>query len=112
MGILHCLTPQMNEKEVWVFFLAYNLIRLLMCEAGVFPRQISFKHTLQVWVVPNAVANYRSLRSSPRRMNPILRILIYIGEPVTQPRMATARAPPDWLDADIDQTNLNESEQA
>jgi hypothetical protein len=54
MGILHCLTPQMNEKEVWVFFLAYNLIRLLMCEAavqaGVFPRQISFKHTLQVWV--------------------------------------------------------------
>jgi hypothetical protein len=54
MGILHCLTPQMNEKEVWVFFLAYNLIRLLVCEAavqaGVFPRQISFKHTLQVWV--------------------------------------------------------------
>ncbi len=44
----------MNEKEMWVYFLAYNLIRLLMCEAAlqaeILPRQISFKHTLQVWV--------------------------------------------------------------
>jgi hypothetical protein len=34
--------------------LAYNLIRLLMAEAapqaGVAPRQLSFKHTLQIWV--------------------------------------------------------------
>jgi hypothetical protein len=44
--------------------------------------------------------------------DPIQRILIYIGEPVTQPRIATARAPPDWLEADFDQTCLNESEQA
>ena len=44
--------------------------------------------------------------------DPIQRILIYIGEPVTQPRIAIARAPPDWLEADIDQTCLNESEQA
>lgn len=43
----------MNEKEVWVYFLAYNLIRLLMCEAAMqaclVPREISFKHTVQVW---------------------------------------------------------------
>ena len=54
METLHCMTPNMNEKEMWVFFLAYNLIRLLMCEAAmqaeVLPRQISFKHTLQVWI--------------------------------------------------------------
>ncbi len=53
METLRCMTPQMNEKEMWVYFLAYNLIRLLMCEAAIqaeiFPRQISFKHTLQVW---------------------------------------------------------------
>lgn len=44
----------MCEKEMWVYFLAYNLIRLLMAEAalqaGVLPRELSFKHTLQIWV--------------------------------------------------------------
>jgi hypothetical protein len=44
----------MCEKEVWVYMLAYNLIRLLMAQAavhaGVLPRQLSFKHTLQVWI--------------------------------------------------------------
>jgi hypothetical protein len=43
----------MNEKEVWVHFLAYNLIRLLMAQAAqkaaVHPRTLSFKHTLQLW---------------------------------------------------------------
>ena len=39
-------------------------------------------------------------------------MIIYIGEPTTQPRIATARAPPDWLEADFDQTCLIESEQA
>ena len=54
MEALRCMTPQMNEKEMWVYFLGYNLIRLLMCEAAlqaeILPRQISFKHTLQVWI--------------------------------------------------------------
>ena len=54
MEALRCMTPQMNEKEMWVYFLGYNLIRLLMCEAAlqaeILPRQISFKHSLQVWV--------------------------------------------------------------
>jgi len=54
METLHCRTPQVNEKEMWVYLLSYNLIRLLMCHAALLtdigPRQISFKHTLQVWV--------------------------------------------------------------
>jgi len=54
MEALSCKTPQMCEKEFWVYLLAYNLIRLLMAEAalqaGVLPRQLSFKHTLQIWV--------------------------------------------------------------
>lgn len=53
MAELSCNTPQMNEKELWVHFLAYNLIRLLMAQAAanaaVHPRQLSFKHTVQLW---------------------------------------------------------------
>ena len=53
MDILSCNTPQMNEKEAWVYLLAYNLIRLLMAQAAanaaVHPRQLSFKHTVQMW---------------------------------------------------------------
>lgn len=51
---LRCKTPQMNQKQWWVSLLAYNLIRLLMLNsakyADVLPRQISFKHTLQLWL--------------------------------------------------------------
>ena len=54
MEALSCKTPLMCEKEFWAYLLAYNLIRLLMAEAalqaGVLPRQLSFKHTLQMWV--------------------------------------------------------------
>ena len=55
METLSCKTPQMNEKEMVVYFLAYNLIRLIMAEAamqtGLMPRQLSFKHTLQIWLI-------------------------------------------------------------
>jgi len=54
METLSCKTPEMNEKEMWVYFLAYNLIRLIMAEAAqnahAMPRQLSFKHTLQIWL--------------------------------------------------------------
>ncbi|HDO33693.1 MAG TPA: IS4 family transposase, partial [Chromatiales bacterium] len=54
MDTLRCKTPQMCEKEFWAYLLAYNLIRLLMAgaalQADVLPRQLSFKHTLQIWV--------------------------------------------------------------
>ena len=54
MDILSCQTPQMNEKQLWVHLLAYNVIRLLMaqaaCNASVDPRSLSFKHTVQLWM--------------------------------------------------------------
>jgi len=54
METLSCKTPEMAEKEMWVYFLAYNLIRLLMAQsallADLFPRQLSFKYTLQIWL--------------------------------------------------------------
>jgi len=53
MDVLNCQTPQMNEKQLWVHLLAYNVIRLLMAQAashaGVDPRNLSFKHALQLW---------------------------------------------------------------
>jgi len=55
METLSCKTPHMAEKEVWVYLLAYNLIRIMMAEAALFteqrPRQLSFKHTVQLWIV-------------------------------------------------------------
>ena len=53
MDVLRCQTPQMNDKQLWVHLLAYNVIRLLMAQAasyaGVDPRELSFKHTVQLW---------------------------------------------------------------
>jgi hypothetical protein len=54
MDVLSCKTPDMIEKEIWIYFLAYNLIRLHMAQAAfasnLLPRQISFKHALQLWL--------------------------------------------------------------
>lgn len=55
METLSCRTPAMAEKEMWVYFLAYNLIRIIMAQsaklANVLPRELSFKHTLQIWQI-------------------------------------------------------------
>lgn len=54
MSELRCRTPAMAEKELWAYLLAYNLIRLLMAQSALLcdqvPRQLSFKHTVQVWL--------------------------------------------------------------
>lgn len=85
MEILSCRSPQMVEKELWVYLLAYNVVRLLMAQAalerGVSPRQISFKHTAQLWVhwqwsacdthssLPRLIAQVR-VGKRPGRMEP------------------------------------------
>jgi len=54
MEHLRCKTPEMARKERWVYLLDYNLIRLLMAQATLLadqiPRQLSFKHTVQIWM--------------------------------------------------------------
>ena len=54
MEHLRCKNPKMAIKELWVYLLAYNLIRLLMAQAALLadqiPRQLSFKHTVQIWM--------------------------------------------------------------
>ena len=53
MDVLRCQTPTMNDKQLWVHLLAYNVIRLLMAQAAsnadVDPRNQSFKQTVQLW---------------------------------------------------------------
>ena len=47
-------TPERVTKELWVYRLAYNLIRLLMAQAAwradPIPRPLSFQHTVQGWI--------------------------------------------------------------
>ena len=68
METLSCKTPEMSEKEIWIYFLAYNLIRLLMAQAAlladILPRQLSFKHTLQLWLAWNQQSIYDATESS------------------------------------------------
>ena len=53
IDVLRCQTPEMNHKHLWGHLLAYNVIRLLMAQAasntGKDPRELSFKHTVQLW---------------------------------------------------------------
>ena len=54
METLSCKTPEMAVKELWIYMLAYNLIRLLMAQSALLadrlPRTLSFKHTVQIWL--------------------------------------------------------------
>lgn len=54
METMTCLSPAMVVKEIWVYLLSYNLIRMMMARAAAhshcLPRQVSFKHTVQVCV--------------------------------------------------------------
>jgi hypothetical protein len=51
MDVLRCQTPEMVRKELWVYMLAYNMIRAVMMRAasrvGLCPRQLSFKGAVQ-----------------------------------------------------------------
>lgn len=54
MEMLSCKTPNMVIKEVCVYLLAYNIIRLLMMQSAlisdILPREISFKHCIHLWL--------------------------------------------------------------
>lgn len=54
MDVLSCQTPGMIEKEIRVYMLAYNLIRILMAQAAMYasclPNELSFKRSIQLWL--------------------------------------------------------------
>lgn len=101
MQTLHCQTPEMNEKELWVHLLAYNLIRMLMAQAarlaGVDPRKLSYKHTCQLWT--QWVCRGLSTRTD---VSPLLRLIaqVRVGHRPgrIEPRVRKQRPKPyPWL---------------
>jgi len=63
----NCKSPEMIIKEMWINFLAYNIIRTLMLESALYskilPRQISFKNSLQLYInyLQNPTLDYEKL---------------------------------------------------
>jgi hypothetical protein len=55
MTWLTCHTPAMLKRELMVYILAYNIIRISMCDAakigGQFPRELSFKSAKDAWLL-------------------------------------------------------------
>lgn len=90
LDILRCKTPQMAQKELWVGLLAYNLIRMLMIQSAmhamVLPRCLSFKHTVQLWLVWS--------QCGPPGDEPITTLLILISQQTVgnRPRRVEPRA--------------------
>ena len=79
MEELRCKTPEMAIKELWVYLLAYNLIRLLMAQSALLadqiPRQLSFKHTVQIWLA------WQHLGGESQDGTCIQALLVLIGHP-------------------------------
>jgi hypothetical protein len=79
METLRCKSPEMARKELWVYLLAYNLIRLLMAQSAWLsdqvPRQLSFKHTVQLWVAWTQTTGGREHGQS------MYQLLILIAQP-------------------------------
>lgn len=80
METFSCKSPDMVKKEMWIYFLAYNLIRLIMAQsaslADILPRQISFKHSLQIWLA------YRQQHSSESQDDLSMLLLLIVENTV------------------------------
>jgi len=101
MDVLDCQTPQMNEKQLWVHLLAYNVIRLLMAQAasnaGVDPRELSFKHTVQLWTEWTA-RGLSATKDSGRLFTLIAQCTVGNRPGRIEPRMRKRRPKPyPWL---------------
>jgi Transposase DDE domain len=70
MDMLSCKSPEMLRKEVGVYFLAYNIVRMIIIEACIInsaiPWEVSFKSTLQLL---NQFIPRFSLLEPPKRNN-------------------------------------------
>jgi hypothetical protein len=102
MDVLSCQTPQMNEKEMWVYLLAYNLIRWLMAQAAhsedLHPRDLSFKHAVPMWTEWTS----RHVTSSPQQHALLFRLIAQVKagnrSGRTEPRARKRRPKPyPWL---------------
>lgn len=103
LDVLRCKTPEMVEKEIWVALLAYNLVRLLMAQSAIlnqcFCSQLSFKHTVQLWLAWTVRAHWcneamlfdfiaqRTVGNRPNRFEP----RVVKRRPKKYPRMQQPR---------------------
>lgn len=102
MDVLRCQTPQMNDKQLWVHLLAYNVIRLLMAQAarhaGVEPRSLSFKHTVQLWGQWTLRGLSASTAADPQLLELIAQCKVGHRAGRIEPRMRKRRPKPfPWL---------------
>lgn len=71
MDILRCRTPEMVAKEITMNLIAYNAVRLLMCNAAskaqLRPRQISFKASVQALRQWETLLNKADMSDSEKR---------------------------------------------
>jgi hypothetical protein len=81
MEHLRCQTPFMIEKEIWVHFLGYNLVRKASCQAAllqeVHPREVSFTATKQT---VNAARSQLTLASVAERVRQGKLLLHEVGK--------------------------------
>lgn len=80
MEVLRCKSPKMLHKELEMFFIAYNLIRCLMAEAGAIyevpMERLSFKGTVDsVRQFSVAIAQARSRRNQKQLVAQLLQII-------------------------------------
>ena len=72
MTSLSCKTPAMIEKEIWAHLLAFNLIRRLLClvarKAGLHPRGLSFKNSLDYYMKTFATRKLKLLAKMPEQL--------------------------------------------
>jgi putative transposase len=81
MDHLRCRTPFMIEKEIWMHFLGYNLVRKAGCQAAqlqeVSPREVSFTATKQTI---NAARSQLTMASAAEQVRQGLLLLREVGK--------------------------------
>jgi hypothetical protein len=105
MDVLRCKSAQMVRKEVAVHLLAYNLIRTVAAQAahlaGVLPRRVSFKATLQAINAFVHSLRHCPPRSLPQRHRAILariaKLLLPVRPDRVEPRAVKRRPKPHRL---------------
>jgi len=106
MEVLRCKSPKMVHKELEMFFIAYNLIRVLMAEAGAIyevpMERLSFKGTVDAMrQFSLAMAQARSRKKQRQLMADLLEIIAWDQVPVRpgrrEPRALKRRPKPYQL---------------
>jgi putative transposase len=81
MEHLRCQTPFMIEKEIWIHFLGYNLVRKAGCQAAqlqeVSPREVSFTATKQTI---NAARSQLTVASAAEQLRQGFLLLHEVGK--------------------------------